>query len=225
MKLTFENIRKTTRKSGIYLIQGPNGRVYIGQSYNVGRRLTVHLSQLIAGKHGNVILQRSWLKNGSDAFEFRVLMEVERSMLTRMEQYWMDQFKIQGKLYNLHPTAGSALGFKQPESQKSKVRAALIGRPLDPEAVAKMRATLTGRTLTTEHKEAIGRGGRGLKKSASHRAKIGAAHVGMKRTAETCANISKAVRAAMADPEVRAKISKAARNRGCDAGQSRLSPR
>lgn len=50
-------------ESGIYIIQNTNdGKVYIGQSVNINRRLKDHIRLLKLGKHKNTYLQRAYDK-------------------------------------------------------------------------------------------------------------------------------------------------------------------
>lgn len=48
-------------KSGIYLIK-INDKIYIGSSANISKRWREHKTDLIAGRHKNMFLQRTWNK-------------------------------------------------------------------------------------------------------------------------------------------------------------------
>lgn len=77
--------------SGIYRIDGPNGKVYIGSSANIKARWYTHRYQLERGVHGNKHLQSAWNKHGADAFTFSILELVDdKNELARIEQAWLD---------------------------------------------------------------------------------------------------------------------------------------
>ena len=60
--------------AGVYVIVCTgNQRGYIGQGKDVGKRLTIELNQLHAGKHHNPELQRDWQLYGPQSFAFKVL--------------------------------------------------------------------------------------------------------------------------------------------------------
>ena len=65
-------------KFGIYAIVGPNGRLYVGSTTrNFYDRLCAHMSTLRKSKHSSILLQRAWDKYGDDAFEFKILEELQ----------------------------------------------------------------------------------------------------------------------------------------------------
>jgi group I intron endonuclease len=100
--------------SGIYSIRHiKSGRVYVGSSKDIAVRWRCHRSELRNGKHPSVYLQRSWKRNGADAFTFEVLETCEVSALAEREQYWMDRLRACDHKfgYNLFPIARSASGY------------------------------------------------------------------------------------------------------------------
>ena len=81
--------------SGIYGIHNKNtDQWYIGQSYNISKRIETHIRNLLAKVHHNDYLQRSWNKYNSNSFEF-VILEVinphNQDILNIKEQEWMKQ--------------------------------------------------------------------------------------------------------------------------------------
>ena len=78
--------------SGIYQITLLlDGRCYIGQSGDIGRRWSEHRKVLRANGNKNPKLQSAWNKYGESAFAFTILEECEPSQLTEREQWWMDR--------------------------------------------------------------------------------------------------------------------------------------
>lgn len=66
--------------SGVYCLEcAANGKKYIGQSRNLGRRLGEHLSDLRRGVHHNRVIQSDYDKYGEDSFHFHVIASGELS--------------------------------------------------------------------------------------------------------------------------------------------------
>lgn len=111
--------------SGVYLIRNVvNGRVYVGSSCLVHKRLDAHKSLLNRQKHHNRHLQAAWNKYGASSFSFQLLEETAVALLIQREQYYIDTLLAHEKGYNLSPTAGSTRGFAQPEHVCAAVAAA-----------------------------------------------------------------------------------------------------
>lgn len=114
-------IGEVKNTSGIYLITNlVNGKVYVGSSVDIRKRMNAHKSHLNNNKHDNPYLQKSWNKYGSDSFSFTVLEIVpDRENLLYREQHWMDTYQsYNNKIgYNINPTAGSPEGRKLSEEE------------------------------------------------------------------------------------------------------------
>ena len=110
--------------SGIYGIRhDASGRIYVGSSNNVRKRLNQHLRALVGKRHHSRHLQRAWNKHGQEAFTSILLEKVEaRKMLGVREQNWMDHFSAQKRIFNSAPVAESTRDYKWTESQKNKIR-------------------------------------------------------------------------------------------------------
>lgn len=64
------------RVTGVYAIKcTANGRVYIGQSINMGRRIGEHFSDLRNGGHHNKKIQEDYDRYGEGAFDYEVIRE------------------------------------------------------------------------------------------------------------------------------------------------------
>lgn len=112
---------------GVYRIKNMiNGKIYIGSSLYAEQRMRRHKSNLNAGKHHSIHLQRSWDKHGASAFEFELLEVVEEENLLAREQFYMDLYKPE---FNIYPTAGSSFGYKHSEETRLKYKAAQAARP------------------------------------------------------------------------------------------------
>lgn len=108
--------------SGVYKITNiENGKVYIGSSKNINRRISDHIYLLKKNIHGNTHLQRAWNKYGEDKFEFLVMeMVSDINILLEREQKWMDFYKCYERDhgYNIFPIAGRSMGHKHTEETK-----------------------------------------------------------------------------------------------------------
>lgn len=89
--------------SGIYAIKNTkNGKVYVGSSVNINRRIKDHFRDLENGEHHSIKLQRAYSRaKDKSIFEPCVLELVsEKSELFAREQYWIDKFDAFNSGYN-----------------------------------------------------------------------------------------------------------------------------
>jgi len=115
---------------GIYSItNAKNGKVYVGSSMDVSRRLSQHRWALKRGDHKNHHLMAAWNKYGKDAFTFACLEECDAASLLSREQWWIEHLKsasIRG--YNL---AHAQRSDYPSEKTSKRVKARFEGRSLD----------------------------------------------------------------------------------------------
>lgn len=89
--------------TGIYKIENMlNGKVYIGQSKNIGRRWTQHKQRSMENgcKEYDYPLYRAFRKYGIDNFDFSILEECSEETLNEREQYWIKYFNSKKNGYN-----------------------------------------------------------------------------------------------------------------------------
>lgn len=87
--------------TGIYEIEHrPSGRVYVGSSDDIRRRLRAHRALLRRGAHENVRLQRAWIRDGEAAFDFRA---VEECPIDRLRDREAELIGYCAKVYNTSP--------------------------------------------------------------------------------------------------------------------------
>lgn len=107
------NISGLFKGSGIYqIVNLVSGKSYVGSAVNIGNRLRAHLRDLEGGQHHSYKLQMAWNKYGAEAFEVRILEEVDKAKLLEREQYWMDILQPFTNGYNIAPFANSTLGLR-----------------------------------------------------------------------------------------------------------------
>lgn len=76
--------------SAIYLITNlRNGKMYVGSSKDLSRRIKQHLWELKTNRHPNPYLQNAYNKGGK--FLFKLLERCEETDLLDREEYWVKQ--------------------------------------------------------------------------------------------------------------------------------------
>ena len=159
--------------AGVYKIENTlTGKCYVGSSKDIGRRWSVHLCELKAGRHPNQRLQRAFAKYGMQAFTWSVLELCDKTLLIQREQFWIDALSAYSDGYNLRPLAASPLGRKLSAEHKAKISAGGKGRVFSEETKAKISAALTGLKRSPEHIEKMRLGKLGFKHSPQAVAKI-----------------------------------------------------
>jgi len=137
-------------KSGIYkIINIVNNKFYIGSSYNIFNRWSLHKNQLMENKHHNIHLQRSWNINGENNFLFEIIELCEVQKCIDREQYYIDTLKPH---YNINPKAISCLGVKRSIEFKNKISLVAKNRKFSKETRQKMSKSQMGRLATTKDK-------------------------------------------------------------------------
>lgn len=107
--------------SGIYMIRNRhNGRRYIGSAVSLGARKREHFLALESGVHGNRKLQEAWLKDGKEAFYFKVLKRCPIDRLHKWEQRYIDKYDSVRTGYNIAPKAGKVTFGKAYHLRKKK---------------------------------------------------------------------------------------------------------
>ena len=126
---------------GIYKITNTeNGKIYIGQSVDIGHRKACHEYDLKNGRHHNCHLQRAYNQNPS-VFRFEIICKCKEEELNDLEIFFIKKYDSSNtkKGYNLE-YGGNGRGRVSEETKKKM-------------SVAKMGNTsMNGRILTTEWK-------------------------------------------------------------------------
>jgi group I intron endonuclease len=118
------------RLPGIYAIRCiPTGKLYIGSSAILRKRLGAHICLLKRGLHHSVHLQRAWNKYGANKFLFEVVLLCGEENLLMYEQLVLDA--MQPKL-NILSVAGSNVGHPASAERRKKSSETMKRRFLDP---------------------------------------------------------------------------------------------
>ncbi len=204
--------------AGIYRIDGPNRRFYIGSTKDLGRRKSRHWRMLRRGDHSNVHLQRAWNRYGEDAFSFAVLETVaDTDRLLEREQFWLDLLRATLFGYNIAAVAGAPTkGLKASEETRAKMSASAKGKkhgPMSEEQKAHYSALYKGRKLSEETRQRMSASRTGRKFSEETRAKIAAVHAGKPKSEAHKAALAAANVGKQASEETKAKMSATHRRR------------
>lgn len=122
---------------GIYMIKNIiNGKIYIGQSIDVNKRINSHKYTLRNNKCGSRHLQNSWNKHGGKSFIFSIIGRVdEHKKLTNLEQKYTDFYKSNNKSYgyNERIAVDTNLGRKYSKEMRKKISKIHKGKKLSDE--------------------------------------------------------------------------------------------
>jgi group I intron endonuclease len=92
---------------GIYKIENiKNGKIYIGSSMDIDKRIRRHKNDLIKNKHVNCHLQRDFNKNGIDSYIFECIELCDDSNLKVLEQKYLDEIFSNEKYYEKYYNIG-----------------------------------------------------------------------------------------------------------------------
>lgn len=102
------------KNSGIYAIKNiENDKLYIGQAYNIDKRINTHISAMKGGYEDCGYLQNAWNKYGGDSFLFYIIELCSSDKLDEKEIYWIKYLHshVSENGYNLsfggeHPMKG-----------------------------------------------------------------------------------------------------------------------
>lgn len=121
-----------------------NGKIYVGSSVNLGRRLRLYynFSYLTRASNRGMVKYSALLKYGYSNFELEILEYCDSEDLIKKEQYYIDLLKPN---YNLLTIAGSLLGFKHTEEAKLKISVSQQGK----------NNSFFGKTHSEEYKEEL----------------------------------------------------------------------
>lgn len=143
------------KRSGIYQIKcNKNGKIYIGQTIDLDRRLYDHLRNLRRGTHHNNYLQNAFNKHGEESFEFSVLQECPANDLDKAEKEWITKLDSMNRLVGYNLESGGNPGKEVSEETKEKKRGKnnpMFGKKLSKQHIDTLRSRNRG--LHTELSE------------------------------------------------------------------------
>lgn len=185
-----------TKTIGVYCILNKvNEKRYVGSSANIEHRWFCHRRELETNKHGNMYLQNSYNKHGSEQFHYFMLEYCSENECVIKEQEWIDFFQPFGeKGYNISPTAGSVLGLKHSEQSKKNMSEAHKGYVMPEEQKKKISDAHKGRPKSEETKRKLSEAHKGKIISEEAKLKSSISHMGHRHSEETKEKIGIAAR-------------------------------
>lgn len=198
---------------GIYKIENSvNGKIYIGQSRNLKKRLAEHKRKLKNGNHSNTYLQKSWEKHGSENFIFKIIEECIEEKLDEREIYFIKKYKDLTTVYNFK--GGGSFGTHS-EATKELIREKRKLQIITEEAKQKMRIARremkppnTGKTFSEEHKKKISETLKGRPSPMKGRLGYEPWNKGIPQREETKFKISESGKGRIVSEETKIKLSK-----------------
>lgn len=154
---------------GIYKITSPTGRVYIGQSLNIKKRISRYKK---SDCKGQTRLYRSLKKYGWEKHTFDVIEECSLELLNERERYWQDHYMVTSDkgmnlmLTKTHDRSGHFSSYSRKKMSESAKK-----RVLTPEEIKKRTQWLVNSNIKR----------RGISKTKEQREKISKTLTGRKR--------------------------------------------
>lgn len=114
---------------GIYKITSPTKKIYIGQSINIEKRFFDY--KKIKNCKSQTILNRSFLKHGTEIHKFEIICECEIHELNNKERYYQDLYSAIGKNgMNCRLTSSLDRSGKLSENTKKKLSDSKKGKKM-----------------------------------------------------------------------------------------------
>lgn len=168
---------------GIYKIENKiNGKIYIGQSIDINRRLKEHKNSLRNNKHINNHLQYAFNKYGEDNFIFEIIDICEIDELDAMERLYINKYESKYNEWGYNLEDGGSKNKKLSEETRAKISKANKGE----------NNAMHGKKHSEESKAKMSKAHKGKKISNETKKKMSKAQKGRKHTDETKAKMSKA---------------------------------
>lgn len=193
---------------GIYKITNPKGKVYVGQSMNIGQREASY-----KGLHcsNQTRLFNSITKYGFSNHTFEVIEECTVHQLNIRERYWQDYYNVLEVGLNCRLTGlVDKSGLVSVETRERMSRAA-TGKVLSKETKDKMSANMLGNKRAIGNSNTLGR-----THTEEAKAKMSKAKKGIKRgprSQEVTQKISKGNLGKVVSEESKQRMSEAAKRR------------
>lgn len=162
---------------GIYKIVSPTGRVYIGQSRHVKKRLRSYLSNY--GFRNQIRLKHSFEKHGIESHIFSIEKECHHEDLNRLERYYQDLYDCIGK-NGLNCMLTTADGKQKIYTEESK-RKMSEGRTGEKNHMFGRRGKDHpgfGKKASQQARINLSIAAKGIKKSEAHKRNIGIKQIG-----------------------------------------------
>ena len=175
--------------TGIYKIESPSRRIYIGQAVDITRRFKEYKN--IKKSKLQIKLNRSFSKYGIDKHNFKIIEETISEKLNNRERHWQDFYNVLSKkgLNCVLVKSDDKSGVLNHET-KLKISLANTGNFHNEEIRAKMGIKNLGKIATLETRQKMSNSRKGKKLSKKHILSIKNGKQGIKFTENHKLNLS-----------------------------------
>ncbi len=110
-------------KSGIYCFENKiNNKKYIGKSFDLNKRINVHLNSLKRNSDRCTLLQRAWNKYGEENFDIYIISECSEDLLNNYEIFYIKEWNTKApEGYNLTDGGEGSSGLIHTDEAKHKI--------------------------------------------------------------------------------------------------------
>lgn len=158
-----------------YILNKKNGKIYIGQSVNVTKRLNRHKSELRRNVHPNEHFQNAWNKYGEYAFEFSLLKKCDELELDDLEIHYISYYDSANRKngynqdYGGHKIKHRSLETRRKISEANKgEKSAWYGKRHTEESRRRMSESKKGHKTSEETKQKISKSRKGKRVGKDH---------------------------------------------------------
>lgn len=137
---------------GIYKITNPKGKIYIGQSVDIDKRISYYKS--ISCKTQPKLF-RSIKKYGFENHSFDILLECKKEELNSLERYYQELYNVVNNGLNCCYVSAENKPFKRSEESNKRISEALSKRVWSDKSRRKLSNSRKGMVFTEKHRENI----------------------------------------------------------------------
>lgn len=156
---------------GIYKITSPTGKIYIGQSIDIEKRLRVYKNLNCTHQQK---LYNSLKKHGIDKHNFEIIHICRCDELNKLEKYYVDLFQTFNSKHGLNLKDGGGSKGATSEETRRKQSASSMGQIMSVESRKKMSEAHKGKKQSKEHIEKLRKKRLGSKRNDETRKKMSA---------------------------------------------------
>jgi len=202
---------------GIYIIKNKvNGKVYVGQSWNLKSRISDHKRFLAKGTGDNIHLQYAYNKYGKENFEFSILANMQylenidkkeaQKILDEAEVFWINYFggSNSNNTYNIREGGYGGTYSEEHCKQMSEARKGMFAGELNP--MFGKHHTKQSKQLISVNRQGIEPWNKGIPQSQITKDKISKANKGRVQTEAEKLKRSSSIRNLMSNPDYIAKM-------------------
>jgi len=188
--------------TGIYLIQSPTEKIYIGQAIDIEKRWETYKKYECKGQ---IHLYNSFKKYGVENHSFHIAYECEEKDLNKEERFYQDVFDVTGKNgLNCKLTKTDDRSGSLSDETKRKISKSHKGKIVSEVTKLKMSEANKGKILSDVTREKMSKtrkgktnGNKGRIFSEEHKQKISKSHqgkIGHKQTIESKQKMSESLK-------------------------------